>query len=277
MPFSRITVIKIVERFVGSTHAGLDKSLVEFGLEDVCPDGIGGLAKREAALIKHLVKNPDAKGPKGSDLIFELAEGVVEELHRRVSKGWGLATTIEQIDPELVNALRQDGYEIENGKLKRSLPEELDLATSKDEVRERLERFGLGVPLGHLEQAVSAHARGEWASANSQLRTYIVSLFDGIARLLNPKEAASRTSEHTRQELLAQLTPPFLRSDLNEWVIGDRGGFIQGFLRRLHPEGSHPGLSDEEDSTFRLHMVLLVSRHLLRRLDDYQKANNVFS
>ncbi len=33
------------------------------------------------------------------------------------------------------------------------------------------------------------------------------------------------------------------------------------------PQGAHPGLSDEEDSTFRLHLVLLTGRTLLKRLE----------
>ena len=36
--------------------------------------------------------------------------------------------------------------------------------------------------------------------------------------------------------------------------------------RRLHSAGAHPGLSDQDDSTFRLHLVLLVARMLLRRI-----------
>jgi hypothetical protein len=34
-----------------------------------------------------------------------------------------------------------------------------------------------------------------------------------------------------------------------------------------HPQGAHPGLSDEEDCTFRLHVVLLTGRLLLTRFD----------
>jgi len=41
---------------------------------------------------------------------------------------------------------------------------------------------------------------------------------------------------------------------------------MKSFFRRLHPQGAHPGLSAEEDSTFRLHLVLLVGRQLLRRV-----------
>jgi hypothetical protein len=35
---------------------------------------------------------------------------------------------------------------------------------------------------------------------------------------------------------------------------------------RLHTEGSHPGLSDEDHSTFRLRVVLVMARTFLRRL-----------
>jgi integrase len=45
------------------------------------------------------------------------------------------------------------------------------------------------------------------------------------------------------------------------------GGFVNGLAKRLHPQGSHPGLSDQEDSTFRLHTVLLTARLLLERFD----------
>lgn len=38
----------------------------------------------------------------------------------------------------------------------------------------------------------------------------------------------------------------------------------------LHTEGAHPGLSDEDHSTFRLHIVLVTARIFLRRLQ-YQR------
>jgi len=34
----------------------------------------------------------------------------------------------------------------------------------------------------------------------------------------------------------------------------------------LHTEGSHPGLSDDDRSTFRLHLILITARTFLRRL-----------
>lgn len=266
MSFSRTAIIKIAERLVGGTHASLDKLLVEFELEDICPSSLGGLQKREAALIMYLVKNQGVKGPKGANLVFELAERVVQNINEKVKRGW--SATIEEADPEFINTIRQDGYDIKDGNLVKSLPEELDISSSNDEVRTRLKDYGFKTTLGHLEQAIAAHSRSDWAAANAQLRTCAESLFDEVAKFLYPEEVKSCKTAHARQELLASAKPPFLKLDLNEWVVGDKGGFIQGFIKRLHPDGSHPGLSDEEDSTFRLHLVLLIARHLLRRIKE---------
>jgi len=54
----------------------------------------------------------------------------------------------------------------------------------------------------------------------------------------------------------------------NEWE-NDRGkpAFVLGLWARLHPQGSHPGLSEEDDCTFRLQVTLITARLFLRRLD----------
>jgi hypothetical protein len=146
------------------------------------------------------------------------------------------------------------------------MPEAMQLSAGEDELHSLLQECEFATSLGHLEQAISAHTRGEWASANAQMRAFIESLFDQIAHWLSPSEAAACATSHDRRELLAKLSPPFLLPDLNEWEVGKAGGFLQGFWRRLHPGGAHPGLSDELDSTFRLHMVLLVGLDMMRRL-----------
>ena len=69
-----------------------------------------------------------------------------------------------------------------------------------------------------------------------------------------------------RRTWLAQKNPPFFIAGLNEW---DNQG--HGFIQRHSSDCdcTHKalirGLSDEDDSTFRLHLVLLASRNLLRR------------
>jgi hypothetical protein len=126
-----------------------------------------------------------------------------------------------------------------------------------------LGRHNFGTAKGHLEQALENHARGNWAAANGQLRTFFDALLDTIAERLDAT-AASLSSGHARRSRLASLG--FLSVPLNEWE--DHGlGFINGLVKRLHTEGAHPGLSGDDECTFRLHVVLLTAALLVRRFD----------
>ena len=92
-------------------------------------------------------------------------------------------------------------------------------------------------------------------------------LFDKIASNLSDGTTDELTKSHARREWLAKCDPPFFEKRLNEWEVGNKGGFVQGFWERLHPDGSHPGLSNETDSSFRLHLVIIVSGYYLNRFD----------
>ncbi|WP_219821456.1 hypothetical protein [Xanthomonas hortorum] len=152
-----------------------------------------------------------------------------------------------------------------NPSIRAALPDEVQLPEADDEVHRLLKSFGFATPLGHLDQAVEAHTRGDWAACNSQLRTFFESLFDDIARNICPEEATQRPSSENRRALLAEIG--FLAADRNEWTQ-DGKNYINGLFKMLHTEGSHPGLSDEDHSTFRLHVVLVTARTFLRRLSN---------
>jgi hypothetical protein len=124
-------------------------------------------------------------------------------------------------------------------------------------------KYSLATPRGHLQQALDAHARGNWAGANGQIRTFFDALLDAIAESVAPTAAALSSGQPRRSKLASH---GFLSIPLNEWA-DDGKGYINGLVKRLHPAGPHPGLSDEDDSTFRLHTVLLTATLLLRRLD----------
>jgi hypothetical protein len=136
------------------------------------------------------------------------------------------------------------------------------LPQADDEVHELLTQHGFVTSRGHLDQGIAAHIRWDWAAANAQFRTFIESMFDEIARL---RVSAAMATSGQRRTWLAQRDPTFFIAGSNEWDF-QGGGFMESFFRRLHPQGAHPGLSDEDDSTFRLHLVLLVGRQLLRRV-----------
>lgn len=164
----------------------------------------------------------------------------------------------------LLRALERDGYTVSGDALRRMLPAELELPEAETEIERLLAKHGLNTAKGHLDQARDAHARGDWAASNSQVRTFFDAVLDGIAEKLDPT-AASLSSGQPRRQRLAKLK--FL-IDPHEWE-GSGKGFINGLVKRLHPEGPHPGLSDEEDSTFRLHIVMITARLLLKRLDGW--------
>jgi hypothetical protein len=141
----------------------------------------------------------------------------------------------------------------------------LDFREAESEIVGLLRRRHLTASLGHLEQALHNFSQGNWPAANSQLRTFVESaLYEMAARL-------GYTGNHAVRDVLnfmGGLSTPMVRADYNEWDANDnKKQFLTGFWARLHPHGSHPGLSEQDDSTFRLHIVLVTMRLLLRRFD----------
>lgn len=260
--FSRNTTIELIRAFEFRTHAAVRQVALQYGFEEAL--GEGGIEKKETNLMEYLIQNPELNGPQGSSLILELVEFLFEQ--RCGQAGWDRKTP-EEAFPSLVNALKHDGYTVDGLKVRSVLPESVPVAQQEDEVTHLLRKYAFTTALGHLEQAIAAHTRGDWAAANGQLRSFAEELFDRIAHELSQGSTAALPTSHARREWLANCSPAFFETQLNEWELGGKGGFVQGFWRRLQPAGSHPGLSDEADCTFRLHLVIIVAGHYLRRFD----------
>jgi hypothetical protein len=176
---------------------------------------------------------------------------------------WPDADALPPPMEKLKTALEQDGFVITAGALRRALPSEVGLPNTEPDLIRLLNKHDFDTAKGHLEQAMENHARRNWAAANGQLRTFFDALLDAIAERLHPTEKQLASGQPPRARLAAA---GFLSITLNEWD-NDGKGFINGLVRRLHPQGAHPGLSDQDDCTFRLHIVLLTSALLLRRFD----------
>lgn len=162
-------------------------------------------------------------------------------------------------------ALEQDGYTLADGALRRSLPVDIGLPQVQSELMRLLDAHGLATAKVHLTHALDSHADGKWEPANSQLRTFLESVFDELAVKIDPT-AVSRKSGIERRTHLANVTPPLFDRALFEW--NDNGpSFVNGLVARLNPKGSHPGISDDDDCTFRLHVVLLTAKLFLSRFD----------
>lgn len=256
--FSPNTIVLALQLLEDWTTAQIDSILIRYKIESNAPPSAGSKATRIVMLARFLITNPPLTGPLGGGLVFEFVEEVIRDCAQH---GYS-------ISQELTRSLAIDGFQIDpNSKLASILPISTPIAVQVDVVDALLKKFAFTTSAGHLAQALSAHARSDWAAANSQARTFIESLFDEIALKLGAPSTA--TSSHLRKEFLAKLTPPFIDPALNEWDFAKKDGFVQGSWNRLHPTGSHPGLSDEDDSTFRIQLVHLIAYRFLKRLENY--------
>ena len=256
--FSLLTLIEAIDLFpYYLSQAEFNNLILRLSVEDYVPT-TRGLSKENKAneLILFAKENPDHQTVSGANLVDEIVE--------RAAGLRGL-----NYDSPFVRALARDGFTLtDEGILRKTLPPEADLPTADDELHALLDEFGMDTAKGHFDQAIENHTRGNWAAANGQLRTFLEGLFDEICQRLEPTKADDKLSSENRRQLLATREPPFFQESLGEW--GQQGkNFVNGVFKRLHGEGSHPGLSDEEDCTFRLHLALIVARHFLRRAQSY--------
>lgn len=259
--FSRNTILALTDLLPSDSNARFERVLMGFSLEDV----IKGrwISEKTVALAKYLIANPTATTAEGKNLTDEFVRTRVE-VH---TESCYSQRDFESRHPKLNRALQADGFSVDfdtpGHPLRPNHPPELNIPQTNDEVHLLLDRYGFTQSKVHLDQGISAHAIGDWAAANAQFRTYFESLIDEIAaRVAGP---AVPPAGHQRRQWLGNNG--FFYSALNEWDSAkQREGFVEAFFRRLHPQGSHPGLSDQDDSTFRLHLVILITRLLLVRV-----------
>lgn len=147
--------------------------------------------------------------------------------------------------------------------LRRGLPKLVDLPAGDDQVHQVLQRYDFSRSQGHLDQAIDAHTRGDWAAANAQIRTFMESLFLEIAGKVVPNDLATSQGLNNAFQALARCE--FLSEPRSEWTP-DGKGMLNGLLKMLNSDGSHKGLSNEAHSTFRLHVALVTARMMLNRL-----------
>jgi hypothetical protein len=261
--FSRRTVLAAIGVLEQLTQAKFSRYLLELGPEYLQWVGSESLSltKRLNNLMAVLDQKPDRQTVDGDLLRDNIVEKAATFIRLEPEYGWQEPPSLRPEEAAFVRALSLDGFVISAGTLRREMPAELDLPAAESELVTLLKKHQFEVSYGHLKQALDAHGRGDWAAANSQIRTFLDALLDEIAVRLDAAAATLKTGQPRRTKL---ASIGFLSRDLNEW--DDSGlGFINGLVRRLHPQGAHPGLSDESDSTFRLHIVLLSARLLMVR------------
>ncbi|PZQ94678.1 MAG: hypothetical protein DI533_21745 [Cereibacter sphaeroides] len=259
--------MNVIEEQRSFYQADLTRFVIELGtvVRRAIRDESAGTAKRLNDLREFIDDNP---GYETGEMSIE--EAVIQKALSFMPRKGSAAPWVPEAQPSasqvrLVHLLNQDGFAVTDRVLTPSLPSDIDLPGVQSELFRLLDKHHFLTPKSHLEQALENHARGNWSSSNGQLRNFIEGLLDEIAVRISPSAADIRPGNDRRAHL-AVGDEPFLSSALGEWS-GDGKNFVNGLMKRLHPAGAHPGLSDEEDSSFRLHVVLLTGNLFLKRYD----------
>ncbi|MBL7893515.1 MAG: hypothetical protein JNL63_12850 [Bacteroidia bacterium] len=274
---TNVELIYVIEQF---SHSEIDRMLNIFGWGILLyPPDLNMTKVKKTNYILNYLKTPQ-KGPYTESLQMDILQYLIDNFYRNKPDPKNLNYAVYQNPNEtkyedlfsfnhnaLTYSLKRDGFVIKGREVRKILPNEIVEARTEDELVQLLNKFKFTITKGHLEQAINNHAQGNWAGANSQFRPFIESLLIDICKKILPQNNCE--SGATAIKLLSlTANPTFLKSELNEIENSkcDKP-FVEGLWKRLHPEGTHPGLSDEEDSTFRYHISIVFAHYLLKRLD----------
>lgn len=230
-------------------------------IQSIGQEGTGNsLQTRLNKLVLLMDNDPGIVTDDGRPLTNAIVQKAVEILRAneiRAQSTWAPPDARTE-DTVFMRALEAEGLQAVDGELRTILPVSIPVAEPESELDRLLQHLQLEDARNHLRQALENHASGNWEAANSQLRSFVEAIFQAAVDFVAPGHGLKkRDGEPIRRKL---LTAGFLQADLNEW------DFVAGFVKRLHGRGAHAGRSDEEDCTYRLHLVLLTVHHFLRRL-----------
>lgn len=260
--FSKATIMDVMS-LLGemNSHAQLDKYVFRYGLDEIAVGN--NKDKRVLSIGKHLINNPNLPGLLSNNLMYEIVEDIIKNA---VSNTYHFDINTDEFRnyPQLRRLLLKDRFVIEDGKLIRTFDTDIDFNNNETLLENLLNKYNLSVAKGHYNQASNAFNRGDWAACNSQLRSYVEELLNKLAEKITGN---SPVNSQDAKITLSKCDPPIFYKPLNEWL--DNGqGFFETFWKRLYPQGSHPGLSDERDSIFRLNLVQITTLEILRRYDE---------
>ncbi len=259
--FSKATLIDIMSLLKDvKTHSELDVYFFKYNLDKI---GSGANKnQRILAVTEYLYNNPRAKGIISDNLSYEIVE---ETLSTASQTSFHYDNSENKFInyPRLNRYLLKDGFVFKDNKLIRIFDKNLEPTHNETLIETLLTRHKFEIAKGHYNQANNAFNRGDWAACNAQLRTYVEELMKKIAENMTGKYF---NESYEARIALSKTQPPIFYKKLNEWL--DNGqGYFETFWKRLHPHGSHPGLSDEEDSIFRLNLVQISTLEILKRYD----------
>ncbi len=150
--FTRRTILAATDLIANWGHTEIDRLLLGYRLERAVAGS--SRADKANALAKYLIANPDAQSEYGENLSDAIVEALVRKSIGESMDGYPAAFSFglfTQRFAPLQRGLERDGFTVETGDLRRTLPQVLDLPRADDEVHGRLDMYGFVVAKGHLD------------------------------------------------------------------------------------------------------------------------------
>jgi hypothetical protein len=248
-PFSSRTLGVLIEAIVSSNTGTTMQTLWLLAeVDEWEPTGSNKEARAQDLLHKlRYSRNPDAY--QGA---LELARLVLVK-GKPSDRGWTPSPPPGWWG-ELRDAVAADGWEFDpaSDRLVPTVPGTV-VADEVSWIEAELRRRGWTTAAEHYRQAVDSFASGNWAAANSQLRTF----YESVTTTAGGTDTSSKPGQV--QAAVGNL-------DAAGLLIAEEADFAKKLWKMLHPGGSHPGLSDEDESRFRLLALTGYVRFLLSRL-----------
>jgi hypothetical protein len=280
MILSNKTIFELIRLTDKFDHPEINRLMTLLQVSPLNPMKKVTVKAKSTEIFLHL-KYTRGKGPFTDNIHYDFLQYLIDDFFiKRPAYERGLVeyngnrpsirfeNAFSENNPEIANGLRRDGYVVVGKTIKKLLPEEIVEADVESELIQSLDKFGFSQTKGHLSQAIDNHSQGNWAAANGQFRPFIESLLMEICGHLLPNNRCDSASAAISL-LSSTINPPFFKTELNEIEHSkcDKP-FIEGLWKRLHPAGTHPGPSDEDDCSFRYHTTIVFAHYILKRLAD---------
>lgn len=276
--FSKQLILKAVDFMPNNSHNELDHEIIKLDLDSKGINLSGSIGNKKNAIQNYLLANPNARDNHGDSILLKMMDQVVNKMLINVNCGldeFDEETLEFKSDPNFYRYLRLDGYDIdfEKMRIKENISNYTNTSAKNDYIVNFLKKYHFVTSLGHYEQAKSSYLGGNYAALNGQLRSFVEGIFQDMATYIKIKEPhndnINKISNLDAQQAILIFTKcqkPIIDINLNEYE--DNGtGFIQAFWKRLHPEGSHPGLPHIEEALYRFQLVVLNIELLLKRFE----------
>ena len=221
----------------GFGHSDIDVLMHEYGLPYPLP--VGNLTQKAHQFVHWIRFN--LIDTEAESTLLELAGRCLSRTER---KWWS------EEQAALEAALALEGFAYSGDRLIPAMPGEIDLSSEITELEEALQgRFP--VAANHYRQAVDSYVDGNHEAANGQVRPFLEDLFMELDKHGGGDSSnASSALQHMKD--VNQL-------DNDEWQL------MRGLWATVQDKGPHRGLSDPNESLFRLHFATAAARYLLAK------------